>query len=85
MTKTEWMLFRALDELWPRCCVCGKRGEYRPFPVNHLGWWYCQEHLPKVVTVVTPTGSIPSYERAPGYEAMEEMELELAAQGGKGE
>ena len=45
MTRMEYLLYRALKEVWPTCSVCSAAAEYRPVSGGQREW-FCESHLP---------------------------------------
>jgi len=80
MNDIERRLAEALLGIWPRCHLCGAMAQYRMAPAT--GWafvGFCEEHRPSLTDgTLMRLGPPPKFERIPGYEAIEEIELLLA-------
>lgn len=75
MNRAEELLAVALLELWPRCS-CGARAEYRPFE-SDCRHWRCAQCMERDKRASHRSPTELRMERAPGYEAVEELECEM--------
>jgi hypothetical protein len=78
MTRVEYLLYKALKDAWRPCTVCGQPAEYKPAKNDNPNW-FCEKHMP---SIKQQESWGRTYERAAGYDAMQEVEREANRQYG---